>query len=89
MATLPEIHWFNTGRKYTEGGQIICYTHTEDGHTLMADLSRIVDYEFEGILDKEGVLHAYDHNLGKPTTRSWEFLAFRNRRSAELSASNK
>jgi len=64
---------FNTGRKYTANGQRITATLHDDGMVTFFDHDRGIDGEFELIGDftQRRVMEAYDHNLSKPTRRSW------------------
>jgi len=59
-----KLYEFNTGREYTAEGQIIRFFHDE-GKTFMYDVSRMITYFFEGELNKNALLQAYDDNEGK------------------------
>lgn len=71
---MTDVYTFNTGREYTEQGQIISYYHTAENTTVMADRSRGICYEFEGHLDERGLMFHYDRNEGEPSLRALRFL---------------
>jgi hypothetical protein len=67
---------FNTGRKYTEAGQLITATLHDDGVVTFMDHSRCVDGEFKlGLhctFNQTEVMHWYDSNQAHGTLRSWQ-----------------
>lgn len=65
---------FNTGRGYTLDGQRITATLHEDWVVTFYDHDRMIDGEFKPCgnkFDQSIVMHAYDHNIAKSTSRSW------------------
>jgi len=74
---------FNTGRHYTEQGQLIRAKVLDDGSVLFADDSRKVSGHILGIVRnakyteaslQSTVMHHYDHNNYKFDSAAWSYL---------------
>jgi len=64
---------FNTNREYSDSGQQIYACRTLDNTlTIMADISRGLQYAYECPCTQQSIMHAYDNNKHTPAYVQWQ-----------------